>query len=842
MAGVPTIDEDEENIPDLDYFIDGQNGVNQKHNELMLKNKLRQLRAEEQRRTEYEMQLRNKLIRLEGDLAAKREQVEGLKTNLMYKQRKRQDNVESEKKELLEKARVEQERILDHLSKVLYQRPRKVEGDALVTVLVSFTKPGTFIRYNLAFRIDEDTEVQQLREAVTMYWNVDEKDYILKTLANSKCQRDLKVQDCFKHGDIAQLMLEQKTNENAEGPSAEELKAIQPKGKSGKKGGANRTLGYDSSKAENIARHNNTQEPMRRMGGIYFLLKLREKKPSEHVSKIKCRDFCLYTMLILLTVVVYTLRRAEGRNFFYALGVENELLREVPYAGQPPSTAYTANIPSFTKLKTYDDLWSWLDTSLPHLVWGNSTGSLGKKNYLVGYVRIRVQNVKPDSVCSSHNKEAVANIPGARCLGDSSRPKVTQGEQQTEDFTDLRTYWDYVTSVNETDENFRGPTEPWKYRTPEYNEKNHKMSVLTGIIDSYSAGGYSVDYRMRLLDASSEIYRYYDDMAEFRSVGWFCDRTRLVVVSMTIYNNAYDMWLAVDLLQEVLPGGALVGSAQVRPFKPTEFETLPELFMLYTDFIRCIIAIYILIVIGPAECRHKMKNNKAGTWYFQYNGIMDYGMVTCVFVVAIWRVVQFDTHVNIYMDNTDDAPNTVGFVSSSALASNHQTIFILEGLGFMFMMMRMVNLFRIFDHVFLLWRTIGEAALRLFYFLGMFAPVVFFLGLLLQIIFGYNFEEYLDMNHTMLTVLQICQGRLDIITRMLEVELAWGMFFVFVAFLAVRFLMLNVLVTNVIDAYYITRITTTQAVEQWSTEKWLQWATPRICHLFTSALTSNQPR
>lgn len=34
-----------------------------------------------------------------------------------------------------------------------------------------------------------------------------------------------------------------------------------------------------------------------RMGGVYFLLKLRDSKPSEHAGKIKLRNILIYTVL-----------------------------------------------------------------------------------------------------------------------------------------------------------------------------------------------------------------------------------------------------------------------------------------------------------------------------------------------------------------------------------------------------------------------------------------------------------------------------------------------------------------------------------------------------------------
>ena len=40
-----------------------------------------------------------------------------------------------------------------------------------------------------------------------------------------------------------------------------------------------------------------------RMGGVYFLLKLRDSKPSEHAGKIKLRNILIYTVLATWLVV-----------------------------------------------------------------------------------------------------------------------------------------------------------------------------------------------------------------------------------------------------------------------------------------------------------------------------------------------------------------------------------------------------------------------------------------------------------------------------------------------------------------------------------------------------------
>lgn len=169
--------------------------------EVEIKNHLKQLMAEQTRKENYQKRLEKKLQRLDADLGVKRAEVESLIRSLNFQKEKEamtQKSMESEQRLKLDK---QHERIRKHLSEVLYTKSKskgKKRGPfQLDTVRVTYIRRDSTVRYNLCFRMDATTTIQNLRDDACKYWSVDPGDYILKTMANSKCQNEIRVQDCL---------------------------------------------------------------------------------------------------------------------------------------------------------------------------------------------------------------------------------------------------------------------------------------------------------------------------------------------------------------------------------------------------------------------------------------------------------------------------------------------------------------------------------------------------------------------------------------------------------------------------------------------------------------------
>ncbi|CAE7780367.1 PKD2 [Symbiodinium sp. CCMP2592] len=810
---------------------------------------------------DYEGRLARKLQKLDADLVAKREEVEGLQRSLRLERDKFAEEYKSEKRERETKATTQEERIREYLSEVLYAKPKQKDkkGEfSLDTVLVSFVKPNESFRYNLAFRVDSGTNVAQLRNSACKYWGVSPDSFILRTMANNKCQDDNKVKDCFKQGEIAQLRLEMK-RDSSEPPLEEELKAIQPKTK--KRAGRPKSgkPRFNAEGVEQIQKFGeNYANQLKKMGGVYFLLKLRDTKPSEHASKIKLRNIIVYAALVVLSVYVYMTRRPIGDAFWCAKGVQDFLLVSVPLPGVQAmsctgevSQDHRLCVPGFQGVQTRDDMWNWLNYTLPGVFWSvvdadESLPTLASYNELLGYMSIRVQNVKtPTSMeYCVQNLQLVsalnADLPGANI---TCYPRtITASTQETAQYADIASYWQNVTADAadlDISANVRGISNPGIFRSATENKDKHGIGEISGRITNYDASGYSVDYRMTVSNPAAAIVDYRNDLDYLRASKWIdYSATRVVIVSFTTYNFDYDLWTASDFFFEIPPDGDILPNFDVKPFKPRIYETRAELTYTYVEYVRLAIGIYILIFIGWSERHHKVRNHKAGFYYhISLAGITDLGLVVCMFITLIWRTVEFQSLSTArYLERADDMQRTHGFISFREMAWNYNTIFIVDGIVMVFLMYRLITFFRLSHTVFLQWRAVGQALKMFVFFSLVILPAFAGFVVVSTMLFGRYILGFSSLGYSAVSSMKLVAGNLN--PQVLDRDVVVGVVSTVALYLLLTFFLLNVFVTIFVDAYYVVRLTSTQPSEKWDGQRIRTWALPGVCVSIFQAILS----
>lgn len=950
------------------------------------------LLGERQRKLDYMRRLEKKLRALDADLAERREAVEMTQRTLEIERNKPKQEAESRKREKESKIHNQKERVRDLLGDVLYSKPKQKsekESFDLDTVLVSFIRPGEQFRYNLAYRVDSDTHIRQLCGDVCKYWGVSDEEYILKTMSNSKCQNDILVKDCFKQGEIAQLLLVRKNTKNMI-VSESEMKAIQPKGAKKKKAGGGK---IDLDRVDAIGRmSSNFDGDLKKMCGVYMLLKLRDLKPSEHANKIKLRDIIIYTVLAILTMIAYVSRRPSTQEFLLTEGVKSELLP----ARFDPDTGFTS--PAFGEITKADHVWQWLLTTMPLALFSN-TSVLRKYNTLVGYVQIRQQsvgfpatrvgmchadvapimeslqtlgNVGPalrQPACSDSDKQE--SIPaGIACangneLGQEkvnvriervnkgtsyklTRDPATKGEildidfdgpatisvqmlevqqgagagspagllalsRQDEDgfrfyydqkfvyelqgklpentdippgkynlqwiannvstsnnfqgFTitiaptgprcfaqvydsstadtmalgSLKDYWTArITDPKYTEDQgaeVRGPSNPGIYESAEANEKKRNMVTTIGFNQPYDASGYSVDYSLNTKDLYHGKEKVIGDMMKFREMLWITIRTRLIMVSFVMYNFQYDKWCNVDMMFEMPPSGIVRTQYQIRPFKPTLEETKAEMTEVYIDYIRILIAVFIIGFIRSNEIKHKEKNHKGGYQYLiSLNGIADGMIVITIIIVTIIRKVAFlHQHTEEWVRQLNKLDP--GFISLSQEAYIYEQVQVIEGILFLANMARILSFLRLNHKVFLLWHTIGEALKMFVYFCLLFLPIFIGFCILAHQIWAPYVDGFDSVSETMLSLMEFMKGNLGY-DGMAHNDRVWSAVFFLLFFLIISFCLLNIFTAILIDAYYVVALTAGFDPKEfrWGPTKWLSWACPSLCFNFLTEL------
>lgn len=820
--------------------------------------RIRQLTHENTRNIDYENRLARKLAKLDADLASRREEVEGLQRSLQLERNKFQEEYLSEKRERDQKAATQEERIRDHLTDVLYTKTDKA-GLARDTVLVSYVKPNENYRYNLAFRIDPDTTTKELRASVCKYWGADQANFILRTMANNKCQDDNRVRDCFKQGEIAQLRLEMK-RESAEPPTEEELKAIQPKRK--KRVGKGAKPRFNAEGVDSIQKFgDNFSKQLHKMGGIYFLLKLRDKKPSEHAAKIKLHDVIIYLALAVLTIYVHSQRRRDGEAFWCSKGIE-DFINAPPIGAQIPvcsggSPSSSLCVRSFNELKQPQDAWVWLNYAIPAIFWPTDPTqvSLATYNRLLGYFSVRVKNVKTPAsrteFCTSNSIDLVAILGGT---GNSSNatcfPRRAEGDgMRTEPYPVLVEYWQNVTNISmntsttlstTTTLGFRGTMNPGEFISAEKNKKDRQISWVRGNQDSYDASGYTVDYRMTVSDPIRASEEYRKDWEMFRQTGWVSLTTRVILVSFTTYNYHYDMWTSTELMIECPPGGDMILTRYTQPFRPRVFETQAELSWTYIDGARLSIAIYIFMFVGYMERQHKVKNHKAGAYYhISLTGITDIGVVTCLLIQVFWNIASFQEEATFKYLVRANGEETNRFESLTTPAFHYNTIFIIDGLMMVFLMYRIISFFRLSHTVYLLWHALGSAIKGLGFFFFVMSPAVFSFVLLSWVHFGSYFMDFSNMTRSFVSCVRLANADLDL--TYYESDPAWVIFTIVTIYVIVTFLALNLFASILTDAHYVVQLTCAQPVEKWDLQRLRSWVFPRLCvNIFQAIWSSDQ--
>jgi len=776
------------------------------------------LKKQQQRKEIHRRNLLKKLATLKADLEARTEENEKLQRTMAVEENRGQDDLATLKREREHKVRNQEDRIRDVLSDVIFSKaPPKVGGretaSKLDTVLVSLSLPR--VRYNLSFKVDEHTTVRELRASVCRYWALSQEEHILKTMAGNKCQDVILVKECFKQGEIAQLRLEKAQSVPTEKPTDDELKAIQPRMARRIKNKNKQREGYEAGVSNLQKQHDNYSQELKRLGGIYFMLKTAAQKPTEHCSKIHLRDLVIYAALFAVTVYSYDVGRPSGYNYWLRHSFEEQIIK-------PWSTPNGTRIPPLTELRTSDDMWSWLTYTLPSTVFEKKdTVNLHRFNSMLGYVAIRTQNVMDtDTTGKCRYSDQIVKLLASK--GAVCRPEEVNAETELKDeFANLAPYWKLVVA-NEIQEDqslrLRGPSNPVVWRSSEENELKYGIGSTTGLVQTYDASGYIAEFNM---NSAGKLKEYEQDISYFRQVEWISKRTRAVMISFTAFNSDFDMWVVVDILIESIPAAVVHAQYTIKPFRCNVQETREELVQTYIDYIRLVISLYILVFQGMAERHHKIGNHKAGCLYHvSLNGITDIGMVACIWTIVIWR------STTLTQKNTRDwlAISSSHFYSFTEIATVYLNGYCIEGILGVLVMYRLISFFRLSRSVYLMWTTMGKALKVLFFVCAFFLPTCLGIIFMFHSLYGPYVSDYALLSRTLLRYYLMTEGDLDLET-LLKIEPTWMLLLMILVYTVVVFVVFNLLTVVVVDAYYF-KFMTTPPGEAWSTARKLKWVVP----------------
>lgn len=798
------------------------NSVEGKEKEKVAQRFLRALTNEKYRRSDYEERLKKKLTKLDADLAEQREDVEALVRTLQREKWKDEDLQKGKRSEKLAKAQSQKKRIREHLVEVLYTKPStkrtKKEVFELDTVKVSFIQSNKAIRFNLTFRVDENTKIRQLRDDVCKYWSVKPDEYILMTLSNSKCQSDILVKDCFKQGEIAQLRLERRKVDNTQVSEAES-KAIQPKNQKNQNKNVKLPTRINTEGPESIHKNDSAYvADLGKMGGVYFLLRIHDPRPSEALLKIKLRDLIVFFCVIVLKVWCYCERRPPGEGYFSQRAFTMAFDQETAI----PNAVETA--PGYSSVTDDDDLWNFLTYTVPGVIYSDSNFSLGSYNELLGYVSIRVKDVKtpnPRWEYCEQFEEALSLLPNAMCYPAELSPDTEESGSKSS----VGVYWDSVTAEEDAGLLTRGPANPSVWVSADENRDSHGIRDLRGVFQDYDPAGYSVNYRMSGGVDSADYY--YADMINLKNQTWISDATRIVSLSLLAYNMHYDVFISTDILFEKDTAGGIFPSSDVYVFRPSYRETENELVLFIVELVLMLFAAYILVAVGLQEQKHKQRLHRAGMLYYvTLNGICDTMTVLAIVTSFSWRISLLETERNTreIIDFVQDTGKTNGFQSYSTVGYQSEMIFGIDGLTVVFASYRLTSLFRLKPSFYFIWHMMGMALKHFLFHLMMIGPLLVDFVFLSHLNYSMHSIDFQTLPRSMVGLYDIFRGVAQFET-LSRASLTWTLALYLANFFLVEFLFLAAFAEAVTSAYY--RVKLTMHAEE-GVRDWMDWIFPTV--------------
>ncbi|CAF4099153.1 unnamed protein product, partial [Adineta steineri] len=219
-------------------------------------------------------------------------------------------------------------------------------------------------------------------------------------------------------------------------------------------------------------------------------------------------------------------------------------------------------------VSTIDDYWNWLENSFVENIraqqWYNGeppknlSGFINDKtNRFIGWATMRQLRVK-SQLCLANNEIILT------CQYDYSL--------SNEDKHSYQPGW-----LNETIETYSVPIrQSFQYKS----SKDLDTDTYVGDYGVYEGGGYVYEFRGRLVDLQSNV-------SQLHQLGWIDDKTRAVIIQLTLYNPNVQLFTSVTFLAEFLSSSGVYPTARFEPFN----------FYAFTSKFQLIVMIFYMLMI-----------------------------------------------------------------------------------------------------------------------------------------------------------------------------------------------------------------------------------------------------
>ncbi|CAE7706229.1 unnamed protein product [Symbiodinium pilosum] len=810
------------------------------------KDLIRQLQARRERRRELVERLQEKLKALNNELAARKEEADRCKQDLLDEQAKNrrlaekrrqrggekevasiQDDLQREQEMELQTAnvrrfmettlqeQVQRNRTQNELGIRIYDEvelmveksaeEQALESRYIDTVLVTYCIPNSDLKYNLSFRVDKDMKSKKLREDACLYWGLSEVDFILKTLSNAKVHDELTIQSCFNESEDAHFSLVQKTPKNTSLMDRELTNILPKAGRKARRGGANKSS-HDTGKSEGTAAGGTSgelAEQMMLLPGLFAFMTQRDQNVKQHLQRMKLRNIFIYLTVLVLALYDIYLNQPPEVNFFCREGAVR------------PLTSGEVHAVDFVDIRTPDLVWAWLaDTVAAELFTPSSL--LRSGNYVLGFLQVLVQNVQPPTEAQCPKEDAsFALPPNVSCFAMTYADTTAQ----TGELGEIRNYFEGKIGL---DGRYH-QTSPWQWGSSRMSSPTGGEASTQMSFSAVDGSGYSVEYNLQ--DPSPDLVRqaFLQDVAFLSQANWLDTQTRAVHVQFMLYNPNYDLWVPNRYSFEMTGFGTVTPKIDVSTFRPGMIEYDIGLGQLGSDLIRCFFVLYICLYQVYWDFMYERKVNGAG-WkhFFTIQGAVDLSIGSVFFAMFGLRYTAFNAGSVSYLSQHFN-----GVLDATELSQVYNQHLALDAAMAALVLYRVLYFLQVNRHVFIIWTSVAKAAKVALRLLVIVVPVIAGLTVLSMGV-SFYFDQYTRTFWSALTRILLMIFGDDETVKAYDPNRGWQLTFNVVLYYATRLIFVNSWFAVLIHEYQKTRVAAGYSTKKyrWKEYDYVVWCLP----------------
>ncbi|CAF1184610.1 unnamed protein product [Adineta ricciae] len=340
-----------------------------------------------------------------------------------------------------------------------------------------------------------------------------------------------------------------------------------------------------------------------------------------------------------------------------------------------------------TKVSTIDEYWQWLESSFVENLraqkWYNGdpprnlSGFINDKSHrLIGWATMRQLRVKSEQcriVSTCHADYSFFN----------------------EDKHSYTPTW-----LNET---LRVSDSPVEKAFTYQSSDELDTFIYAGNYASYGSGGYVYEFRGGFIDVQNNISRLH-------ALRWIDEKTRAVIIQLTLYNPNVRLFTAVTILAEFLSSGGVFTSAR---FEPISFDAFVSRSQLLCTIIYMLLVVYFMWIELRSFIELKRK------YFCQFWSYVQLGLIVCSWTsvgIYTWRYNECQRIGQLFSE-------TNGYVYINLQFASYVNDLLTYLLGFccFFGTIQLIRLCRFNPRLCLFVHTLQHSAKELLSFMLMFA-------------------------------------------------------------------------------------------------------------------------